>query len=345
MSASFESIRRSLSIFRRLQRGPVDRETLMAHVEIDIQTDFYSEDPSKARKRLENDLQRLRELGVDFEYIRAEDHYRLAGINTFRPLALAEQDIIALAFLIETFQPGAPGSQAVQSLLSRMMGFLPDEQQGAVEGRRLRLRVDLRSRDRDIIAPRVHTTIDQALAQQRLLAFDYRSPGQADGEPRTHTVEPWGVDFDTTRGHLYLDAYMLKVDGPHGVWRPNRWQRYRLGRIDGETIRLLPDKRGPTPPKRPSVALEYKLAPEIARTGQVTHHFENTEVHERDEAGWVRVTATTSDVFRATRLLLSYGPGCVVLGGEQVQAEMERLVRATAMLYGERDNEIGPDGA
>ncbi|MBP8109512.1 MAG: WYL domain-containing protein [Caldilineaceae bacterium] len=344
MTSSFETVRRSLSLFRRLQRGPTDRETLMAYVEDELRTRFYSEEPDKARKRLENDLKRLRDLGISFEYIRADDHYRIVEIGHFRPLSLAEPELTTLAFLIETFQPGAPNSEAVQSLLARILGFLPDQQQGAVEDRRIRLRVDLRSRDRDIIAPRVHATIDEALAKGRLLEFDYHSPGQADGVPRTHTVEPWGVDFDTARGHLYLDGYMLKVNGPHGLWRPNRWQRYRLGRIDGASIRLLPDKRGPTPPKRPAIPVEYKLAPEIARTGQVTHHFENTEVHERDADGWVRVTATTSDAFRATRLLLSYGPGCVVLGGEQVRSEMARLVRATGLLYAE-DDKIEPNGA
>lgn len=344
MSSSFDTVQRSLSIFRRLQRAPTDRETLMAYVEDELQTTFYSEDTNKARKRLEHDLQRLRELGIDFEYVRAEDHYRIVEIGKFRPLSLAEPDLTTLAFLVETFQPGTPNSEAVQSLLARILGFLPDQQQGTVEGRRIRLGVDLRSRDRDIIAPRVHTVIDDALAKGRLLEFDYRSPGQADGVPRTHTVEPWGVDFDTARGHLYLDGYMLKVNGPHGLWRPNRWLRYRLGRIDGASIRLLPDKRGPTPPKRPAIPVEYKLAPEIARTGQVTHHFENTEVHERDADGWVRVTATTTDVFRATRLLLSYGPGCVVLGGDQVRSDMTRLVRATALLYLEVEK-IEPNGA
>lgn len=344
MSPKFSAIQRTLSLYRHLQRGPMDRETLMTYVEIDLGTNFYSDDPGKARKRFENDMKRLRDLGIEFDYVRADDHYLLLEKSEFHPLSLSEEELVTMAFLIETFRQRVPHSEEVQHLLAHVLAFLPVEQQGTVEGRRLRLRVDLRSRDRDIILPSVHAVIDQALAQGRLLEFDYRSPGQADGEPRTHTVEPWGLDFDTTRGHLYLDGYMLKVDGPHGLWRPNRWLRYRLGRIDGASIRLLPDKRGPTPPKRPAIPVEYKLAPEIARTGQVTHHFENTEVHERDADGWVRVTATTTDVFRATRLLLSYGPGCVVLGGEQVRSEMARLVRATALLYLEA-GEIEPDGA
>ncbi|MEZ4717737.1 MAG: WYL domain-containing protein [Caldilineaceae bacterium] len=43
-------------------------------------------------------------------------------------------------------------------------------------------------------------------------------------------------------------------------------------------------------------------------------HFDDMEIHPADPEGWVRVTATTDNLFRAVRVLLSYGPACRVLG-------------------------------
>jgi hypothetical protein len=105
------------------------------------------------------------------------------------------------------------------------------------------------------------------------------------------------------RRHLYLDAYRLHVSGPLGEWPQPRWQKYRLGRILLEAIEVLPDKLPPTPPKRPRHELEYLLAPEIARLGEVSRHFDDMTVHPPDE-GWVRVTAKTDDLFAAVQICL-----------------------------------------
>ncbi len=66
----------------------------------------------------------------------------------------------------------------------------------------------------------------------------------------------------------------------------------------------LSEKLPPMPKQRPTHALDYLLAPEIARTGQVSRHCEATTVHPPDTSGWVRVTATTDDLFGAVQLLL-----------------------------------------
>jgi predicted DNA-binding transcriptional regulator YafY len=210
---------------------------------------------------------------------------------------------------------------------------LPESQRESLAGRRQRLRIDLRRKDNDQIALPVEAAINRALSQRRLLRFAYHSPAQADGRPRTHTVQPWHLHFDSMRGHLYLDAFCLEVSGPHGVWQRRQWQLYRLGRILAEGIEVLPDRLPPTPPKRPRHPLEYWLAPEIARLGEVTRHFEGTEVHETNEAGWVRVTATTHDLFWAVRQLLRYGPHCQVTGGVEALREMRALVGAMQRLY------------
>ncbi|HMN29156.1 MAG TPA: WYL domain-containing protein [Caldilineaceae bacterium] len=324
---------RSLALLRRLQRSPADRATLADAVRIEVDPAAYGELRSKAEIKLfANDIQRLRELGVDIYYHTGA--YHLVSYGEFSPVGLGEDGLNALAFLSESFGPGAPNSLAIQELVSQVTDWLPAGQRDSLPARRQRLRLDLRRRDRDQILPAVQEAIDRAVNQRRLLQFHYRAPGQADSTPRRHTVQPWGVYFDTLRRHLYLDAYCLSVSGPHGFFRQELWRTYRLGRILPDGLTVLPDRLPPEPPPRPRIPLEYWLAPEIARQDEITAHFDHTQIHERDAQGWLRITATTHDLFQATRLLLTYGPYCRVTGGTAARQEMLRLVRGMAEWYG-----------
>ena len=325
------AFQRSLAILRHLQREPCSRDDLATYVCIAVGSDAYLLDnPAKLRKQFENDIQRLRDWSVELEYY--EGQYHLISYGDFSPVSLSERALDDLAFLAETFGPEAPRHVRVQELLRTVMDWLPQSQRDTVSTRRLRLQMDLRRRDTDKIPPRVQLAIDKAVGKQQL-RFEYLSPSQADGVPRRHTVEPWRLYFDTMRGHLYLDAYRVQVEGPYGVWTKKTWKRYRLGRILPDTIEVLPDRLPPEPPRRPRHRLEYLLSPKIARGGDITRHFDDMEVHETDADGWVRVTATTGDLFRAMRLLLKYGPNCKVIGGNEARREMESLVRDLASLY------------
>jgi predicted DNA-binding transcriptional regulator YafY len=333
MPAKHETLRRTLSLLRALQRQPTDREGLALYVALTHDGDGYGDLTDKAQLRqLENDLQRLRELGIDYSVAGKGEAYRFLTFGEFAPLCLTDDELATLAFLAESFQRNAPQGDAVQHLLRRVIDLLPEGQQGEVQGRRRRLRMDLRRRSEQEIAPRVQAAIEKAVGRQQL-RFAYRSPNQADEEPRTHVVEPWDFVFDTVRGHFYLEAYRLSVEGPYGLWKEGQWQRYRPERIDPETIQVLPDRLPPTPPKRPRHQLAYWLAPEIARLGQITRHFDDMAIHETNEEGWVRVTATTDNLFFAVRQLLHYGPNCRVTGGREARREMVRLVERMGDLY------------
>lgn len=325
-------LQRSLCLLRHLQDGPQDRDTLASFVHKECDPNAYPDFTQKAsQKSLENDLKRLKELGVEIDYY--EGHYRLLSYGDFSPVGLPDRALELLAFLSETFGPGAPHHEEIQHLLRTIVDWLPSQQRDSIPMRRQRLRLDLRRRDDDTIAPRVQLAIDRALSQHRLLRFHYRAPGQSDGEPRLHTVQPWSLDFDTVRRHLYLEAYRVEVSGPYGVWKEGQWQRYRPGRILAEGIEVLPNKFLATPPKRPRYTLEYWLAPEIARLGEITRHFEEMTVGKADDAGWVPVTTTTDDLFRSVRLLLGYGPACKITGGSEARREMEALVTALGQIY------------
>ena len=298
----FFALQRSLSILRHLQREAADRFTLMELVQLDVGFDSYEEVQSKAAERaFEGDIKRLKDLGVDIAYDRKANCYRLGSYGDFCPVGLSEEMLNTLAFLSETFEPETPNGDRVQQLIRTIADWLPTSQRDSLAGRRQRLRIDLRRKDDDEVPPVVQNAIDRAINQRRLLRFAYRSPSQADGVPRVHTVQPWGMHFDTVRRHLYLDAYRVQVSGPYGDRRKRQWQRYRPGRILEGDIEVLPDRLPPEPPRRVRHRLEYLLAPAIARLGEITRHFDDMEIHETNKDGWVRVTATTDDLFRAVR--------------------------------------------
>ncbi|MCB0044304.1 MAG: WYL domain-containing protein [Caldilineaceae bacterium] len=326
---------RILSLLRCLQIAPGSRDNLMDRVGVDFDPDAYwGKDGTVDRKRFENDIKRLRDLDVDILY--ADGEYHLRGYGDFSPVTLGDNELDTLAFLAETFSPEAPHHRQVDALLRRIYDWLPESRRDSIPLRRRRLQIDLNRRDSDEIAPRVQQILDQAVGK-RLIRFAYRSPGQADGELRFHTVEPWSTYFDTTRRHFYLDAFRREVDGPYGRWRETAWVQYRPARIVPESLETLPNRLPPEPPRRPRIRLEYLLAPDIARLGEITRHFAETEIHGEEADGWVRVTAQTDNLFSAVRLLLSYGPNCRVIGGPEARREMARLTQKMAELYADSE--------
>jgi len=328
----YHDIQRSLVLLRQLQHAPATKAALMEYVLIEVGSEAYTDEPKAAAKQFERDIERLRTWGVEVEVGRGHEYY-LKSYGKFSPVSLTDEELGTVAFLLETFAPGAPKAETVQRLLQRVLDWIPLGQRAAIGLNRQRLRVDLRRRDEDYIPPAVQTAVDTAYNERRRLRFWYLSPSQADGAPRRHTVEPWFLHFDTMRRHLYLDAYRLHVSGPQGEWPQPRWQKYRLGRIQPDEIEVLPDKLPPTPPKRPRYELEYLLAPEIARRGEVSRHFDDMTVHPPDENGWVRVTAKTDELFTAVQTLLGYGARCRVIGGAEARHAMEDNVAALAKLY------------
>ncbi|HEY89857.1 MAG TPA: WYL domain-containing protein [Thermoflexia bacterium] len=329
-------MRRCLALLRRLQRGPASKEELIAAVRAQPIPEPYGATSGRAlARRFDGDKQRLKDIfGAQWRYQRSTGKYELIDLWE-SILDLPDADLAALAFLQELFEPRAPNYTAVQHLLSLLLSYLSPERRGELERQRTALAVKWGRRDDDEIASPVADGLQKALIHHRLVEFDYYSPAQPDGEPRRHIVEPWKRYFDSVRGHYYLHGYCRQTtSAAYGPRRQQHYFHYRLGRI--RNLKLLPDKLPSSPRQTHRFQLDYQLAPEIARRGEVSRHPGITILAREPQAdGGMLVHAKTDDIWWAVRTLLHYGPNCKVLGGYEARYEMRQTVQRLAQLYGE----------
>lgn len=330
--SSWLVLRRCLAIIRRVQRGPARWQDLVEAVrqagEVD---DPYGGAAGKAlRKRVENDLRRIREaLGVEIRYSREAGGYILHDL--WVPLLdLPDEDLATLGWLRETFGPDTPQYEAVQGLVSRLCSFMDMERRFRVTEYRSTLAVDLQHRDDDTISQSIWDGLTRALEERRWIAFDYLSPHYSDGQPRRHIVAPVRRSFHPGRGHYYLYGWCKEIQRP--VPTPvEQYIFYRLGRMSN--LQILPNLLPPSLPSPPRYRVIYELAPEIARMG-VTRPYEIRVLRtESRPDGSAVVYGEAESLFWAVQRLLEYGAGCRVLGGPQLLAEMRRTVREMARIY------------
>ncbi len=330
---------RSLAILRRLQLGSSTRDDLTDAVERDLIAQFGPEllgeiFANDIVSQFKNDIKFLRNmLGVQIAPVDMRtNEYVLEGFGDLRPLCLSEDEVDAMAVLVDMFGPELPYAEKIQPLLRRIIEMLSADQQTTIQNRRAPMLLDLGPSDGATVAPRVQRLVAEAIGKRRELQFAYRTAGQIDQQARLHTVQPYQLVWG--RGHLYLEAYWLTSSGPLGKFPQGKWQSFRADRmLDDEHLRLLPSKLPTTLPRRPRYPVEYQLSPRLAGLGQVTRHFDEMQVHETDEDGWVRITGTTDSLFEATRILIRYGANCRVVGGSKLKAEMTTLIRELAGLY------------
>jgi len=333
---TYTIFQRCSALLRRLQRGPVTKVDWIASLQHAPEGDLYEGATGRAlQKRFEADKARLKDIfGVTWVYHQASGEYELQDIGA-PVIDLPDEALKAMAFLQSTFEPGAPMADAVQNLLSLLVNCLPPERGGVVSRQRAAFSIEWGQRDDDVIDLGVEAKLQRALQKRRLVALDYYSPSQADGQPRRHTVEPWGLAFSSVWGHYYLRGYCRHTESAaYGRVMQRKYMYYRLGRI--RNVEVLPEKLSPIPPTVHPKPLAYRLAATIARQGDVTRHPGITIVRkEAQEDGSLIVHAEVDNVWWAVRSLLHYGANCEVLGGREVLWEMRKTVRAMAVMYEE----------
>lgn len=325
-------LRRCLAILQRLQQGPVDRTGLMQAVR-ELVIDPYGDGSEDAqRKRFERDIENLRtQLLVQIDCEPPKYKYQLVDPGPLAGIGLPQNALYGLAFLLNAFRSEDNVTDVVQPFLDGVLNILPAYQQRELAKFSSTLELNLQRLDSGEIAPIVWEKVRLAVQRRQLLRFSYIARRHEERLPRTHTVEPYKFRF--FRGHYELKAYCRHWSNPYGQERNNPgWFRYRLDQVQPEGIEILPDKLPMGQRAQRLIGVRYRLAPTLARGG-VSRYFEEMQVSEPDEAGWVEVSGKTDDLFEAERIFLAYGEQCMVLEPAELAHKMRQTVEKMAKLY------------
>jgi predicted DNA-binding transcriptional regulator YafY len=331
-SSDWRAFRRCLAILQRLIKGPATSQELIAHV-IEVEgSDAYSSSASAREKAFKRDRESLRQrLGVEFSYSASTRQYKLEDPGDFFSLGISESGVRALALLSETFAGQVGEHSEIQMFLDELVARLPLESRRLLENASLPVNLQLLQQvDSNGISARVWKSVWRAVKEKRKLCFQYISPAYADGLKRYHEVLPYRIQYQW--GHWYLRAYrLLRRDVNGDVDRQGAHLRFRLSYIqDDEKLEVMPSLVG-DPPRPPRLLVHYRVLPPISR-GVISRHFAEMTVKPLED-GSVEVTGYADDEWEAGRILLSYGEYCVVLGGDEVKAWMDKTIRGIKKNY------------
>jgi predicted DNA-binding transcriptional regulator YafY len=321
---------RALALLKRLMRGPASREALLEYVEATL-PGAYPHDDSARAAAFKHDREHLRHR-LQAEFTFQNGLYYLTDPGPFGALDLSSDSLRGLGVLARDFGNGLGERIYIRALLDELLARLPAETRRLLETQPESLVLGVRQFvDKGSLSPRVWGTVCKAVETRRKLSFHYLSPRYQDNQPVYFEVSPLHLKYQ--EGHWYLRAWMLKREPQEFPGREPEYIRFRVTYIqDDEALKLWPTvfaERFRTPPR---YLVHYELAPEIGR-GEISYHFIDMEVTRRAD-GSAEVRGFTDDIWEAGRLLLAYGEGCLVLGGQELRREMERRVAGMARKYG-----------
>ena len=322
-------LRRCLVLIECLLRGPASKDDLVERVRRRLDDEAYQANSASGRiSAFERDVNvRLPKLGCTARFNRQTGQYELVDIEALPGFDVPDRALSALAFLEDTFQPGTPNYAGAQALLQHLRLCLTEDRRADLE-RATRCTAGQPAPTQRPFHPRQCQPGHRARqgTAPSACAFAIFPRHLKDHRPRTHTVEPYDYYFDSVWGHEYLYAYCRSVDGPDGIQHVNSYIRYRPERILTDGIEVLETRLPPGQPRVKRNSLVYRLAPAIARLGDVSRHFQGMETTPQED-GSVIVQAEVDDLFFALRTLLHYGSMCEVLGGPRRCAKCVRSCR------------------
>ena len=327
--------RRCLAIIRRVQRGAANWQDLAEAVRQWEHPAAYGELAGAAlQHQIQRDLRRIREkLSINIRYNRQLQGYEFRPEDTDRPLLdLPDQDLAIITWLEQSFAANTPKHQEVSQFLRRLRSYLSEERFSELERQRTLLHLNLGQRDEGEVSPELLDRIGKAVDRRQIIEIDYDSLECEPGFLERHRLKIYELPyFDTERGHFYLRARCEYFDYKG---RRDHFQNYRYYRLDRvrqmEVLPLRFHSPAPAPDKIPVV---YRLSPAIARHELNYSSVITIETVDPAPGGAKTVTGYTTSIFWATRFLLHYGQACTVLGGQELRAEMERIVKEMAQNY------------
>jgi predicted DNA-binding transcriptional regulator YafY len=327
------SFLRALTILQRLIRSPASSEELIAAVRDIVGDEAYPAEKPALQAAFKHDREHLRDrLRAEFIFDPVERKYILTDPGPFGRLDLTENSLKGLGILARDFGNGLGERVHLGALLDELLQRLPPETRRLLDRQPEALIMGVNQFvDKGHIPTRVWETVRRAVETRRKFSFNYLSPRYQDSQPVYFEVSPLHLKYQ--EGHWYLRAWVLERRPQEFSIPEPEYIRFRVTYIQNDdALKLWPTvfpERFRTPPR---YVVHYELVPEIGR-GEISHHFDEVQIT-RDEDGRAEIQGVTNDIWEAGRLLLGYGEGCLVLGGDELRHEMERRVRGMARNYG-----------
>jgi predicted DNA-binding transcriptional regulator YafY len=326
------SLRRCLAIVRRLQMGSAKPSELTAFVSKTVGERAYPISSSAREKAFKRDRENLRKrLGVDFSYSASLGTYTLLDAGPLLKLHLSETSLRAIYLLSQSFGGHVGEHSNIQTFLHEIFSYLSADIKVQLESPEMGMNLDLlQDVDPNHISKKVWEKVQKAVKGHRKLTFNYISPTYEDRQKRLHQVVPIRIQYQS--GHWYLRAYRLFRRGASGeVDRQEIHLKYRLSYIQDDEKLDVSATVMPSPPDAEKYLVHYRLLPPLSR-GIISEHFSAMTTETLDD-GSIEIKGYCDDPWEAGRLLLTYGEYCIVLGGDDVKAWMEKTVTSLFKNY------------
>jgi len=335
-SSKWDTFLRSLALLQRLQQGPATTDELVTFACATVREDIYPESETAQRAAFKHDVAHLKnrlKAQVAFDK-KITKKYFLTNPGPFGMLSLSTDSLRGLALLARDFSNGLGERVYIRALMDEIIGRLDPATRRLLEHQPETLSLAVKQFvDKGEIRPKVWETVQRSIEKRRKLCFRLLSPRYEDQQPIYFEVAPVRLRYQD--GHWYLRAWSLlrRTTSGEELRGEPAYIRFRLNYIlDDEYLRPSPTVI-PAPFRTPPrILVHYLLKPEIGR-GEISHHFAETDIKHHED-GSAEVRGFTEDMWEAARLLLSYGEGCVVLGGDDVLREVRRRVQGMAKNYG-----------
>jgi predicted DNA-binding transcriptional regulator YafY len=319
-------------LVRLLLREPISKVRLIETIQVALGENGYPADVDSALKK---DIESLkREFGCNIGFHRKTGLYELRSLGELAILDLTDDGFEALLFLDANFPEGdaLPEFVHIRALLHQIHQLLPAERRGSLDKRNL-VSLQRMGTSIDRVPPQLLRALRHAIWRQEI-SFEYIS--NQPGAPHVwHRAAPYQIVFKPD-GHAYLDAATLETEPADATIKLPLATSYRLDRIAGETLRILPTT---LPPHRLGVktyTIQYHLHPNVARRKDIAHHFPDSQVvyHEDESA---TVTAKATNLWQARQTLFRYGSACVVEEPPELVELFKKAIREMANAYGIQD--------
>ena len=319
------SLRRCLAIVRRLQMGPAKPSELIDFVGKTVGERAYPISASAREKAFKRDRENLRRrLSVDFSYSASARTYTLLEAGPLLKLHLSETSLRAIYLLSQSFGGHVGEHSNIQSFLGEIFSYLSADTKSRLEAPDTGMGLDmLQDVDPNHISKKVWGTAQRAIRGHRKLTFNYISPTYTDRQKRQHQVVPIRIQYQS--GHWYLRAYrLLRRDTNGEEDRQTVHLKYRLSYIQEDETLAVSTSVVPSPPEAEKFPVRYRLLPPLSR-GILSEHFYDMKTVTLED-GSIEISGFCDDPWEAGRLLLTYGEYCVVLGGDEVKAWMDKTL-------------------